>query len=91
HLFLDLIKFVMTIPGMKSFLSEWLSQDPLEKFFMRQRQRSTANKNPTSSEFLKNNGALRLVNSITIESHKGNTRGKEKDLTTYLNKTLKRK
>ncbi|XP_019862720.1 PREDICTED: uncharacterized protein LOC109591422 [Amphimedon queenslandica] len=92
HSFIDLIKFIFTIPGVKSFLSERLSQDPLEKFFGRQRQRGRANKNPTSSEFLKNNRALRLVNSITIETHKGNTRGKEEDLTTYVStKPLERK
>ena len=31
--FVDLVKYVFTNPGVKYFLSERLSQDPLEKFF----------------------------------------------------------
>lgn len=71
---MDLIKYIFTIPGVKSFLSEQISQDPLEKYFGRQRQRGGVNENPTCQEFLQNNNALRMVNSITIETHKGNVR-----------------
>ena len=71
--FIDLVHFIFTIPGVKSFLSEHISQDPLEKYFGRQRQRGNTHENPTSQEFLKNNGALRVVNSIKIDTHRGNT------------------
>uniref|UniRef100_A0A1X7VEP6 Transposable element P transposase-like RNase H domain-containing protein n=1 Tax=Amphimedon queenslandica TaxID=400682 RepID=A0A1X7VEP6_AMPQE len=71
--FIDLVHFIFTIPGVKSFLSEHISQDPLEKYFGRQRQRSNAHENPTSQEFLKNNGALRVVTSIKKDTHRGNT------------------
>uniref|UniRef100_A0A1X7TVH2 Transposable element P transposase-like RNase H C-terminal domain-containing protein n=1 Tax=Amphimedon queenslandica TaxID=400682 RepID=A0A1X7TVH2_AMPQE len=71
--FIDLVSFLFTIPGVKSFLSEHISQDPLEKFFGCQRQRGNAHENPTSQEFLKHNGALRVVNLIKMETHKGNT------------------
>ena len=74
HSFIDLIQYIFTIPGVKSFLSEKISQDPLEKYFGRQRQRGGVNENPTCKEFLQNNNALRMVNSITIETHKGNVR-----------------
>ena len=72
HSFMDLIKFIFTIPGVKSFLSERISQDPLEQFFGRQRQRGGVNENPTCQQFIHNNSALRMVNSIKIDTHKGN-------------------
>lgn len=59
---------------MKSFLSEKTSQDPLEKYFGRQRQRGKSNKNPSAHEFLINNQALRVVSSIRIDTAKVNTR-----------------
>ena len=76
---MDLVQYIFTIPGVKSFLSERISQDPLEKYFGRQRQRGGVNENPTSQEFLKNNNALRMVNSIKIDTHKGNIRGRNND------------
>uniref|UniRef100_A0A1X7V3S1 Uncharacterized protein n=1 Tax=Amphimedon queenslandica TaxID=400682 RepID=A0A1X7V3S1_AMPQE len=71
--FIDLVSFLFTIPGVKSFLSEHISQDPLEKFFGRQHQRGNAHENPSSQEFLKHNGALRVVNLIKIDNYEGNT------------------
>ena len=52
--FLEFIPHIFKIEGVTSFLSEKLSQDPLEKFFGCQRQRGATNKNPTVAEFLKN-------------------------------------
>lgn len=37
--FVELVRYIFTIPGVKAFLSECLCQDPLEKFFGCQRQR----------------------------------------------------
>ena len=37
--FVELVKYLFTIPDVTSFLSEKLCQDPLEKFFGSQRQR----------------------------------------------------
>ena len=73
--FIDLTKYLFNIPGVNSFLSERICQDPLEKFFGRQRQRGATNENPNISQFLKNNQALRVINSIQIDTSKGNTRG----------------
>ena len=40
--FVDLTRHIFTIPGVKAFLSENLTQDPIEKFFGCQRQRCGA-------------------------------------------------
>ena len=38
--FVEIVQFIFTIPGVKFFLSERISQDPLENFFGCQRQRA---------------------------------------------------
>ena len=73
--FIELTKFVFTIPGVKVFLSEKLSQDPLEKFFGCQRQRGGAGDDPTVAEFLKNTNALRVINTVCRNVSRGNCRG----------------
>lgn len=74
--FIELVKYIFTIPGVKFFLSEKISQDPLEKFFGMQRQRGGTNENPNIYQALKNTQALRVINTtcrhVTV---KGNTRG----------------
>ena len=61
------------------FLSEKLSQDPLEKFFGCQRQSGT-NNNPTVAQFLKNTQNLRVVNSICLNEVTGNYKGSKRKL-----------
>lgn len=56
HSFVELVKFLFTLPGIKAFLSEKLSQDPLEKFFGCQRQRGRVNENPTATVFQEHPG-----------------------------------
>lgn len=77
HSFVDLIKYVFTIPGVKFFLSEKVSQDPLEKFFGMQRQRGSTNENPNAYQALKNTQALRVINTTCkhVRVKRGNTRG----------------
>ena len=53
---------------MTSFLSEKSSQDPLEKYFGRQLQRGRVIENPNVSQFLKGNQALRVINSIDLDT-----------------------
>ena len=53
HSFLELVEYIFTIDGIKVFLSERLSQDPLENFFGCQRQRDTTNENPNVYSFAK--------------------------------------
>ena len=75
--FVELVRFIFTIPGVEVFLSERISQDPLEKFFGCQRQRGRVNENPTVTEFCKNTQKLRVINSVCLDSVKGNCQGKK--------------
>ena len=50
-LILELLPYLFTIHGVKSFLSERISQDPLEKYFGRQRQHGGVNDNPNAPQF----------------------------------------
>ena len=96
--FLELIPYLFKIKGVSSFLSEKLSQDPLEKFFGVQRQQGRSNENPTVSQFLKNTQGLKVINSIWLKDITGNCRGckrKSYDLESVdlgdLNKPLKKR
>ena len=73
--FVELVKYLFTIPGVKVFLSEKVSQDPIEKFFGCQRQRGRVNENPNAQEFLKNTQALRVINGMCPSVTRGNCRG----------------
>ena len=80
--FTEFLPYIFKIKGVTCFLSEKLSQDPLEKFFGCQRQKGRANENPTASEFLKNSQSLRVIDSICVKdiTGQGNCRGtKRKD------------
>ena len=83
------------IKGVTSFLSEKLSQDPLEKFFGIQRQRGRTNENPNVTEFYKNTQSLRVIDTIWIKDITGNCRGckrKSYDLESAdLNKPLRKR
>lgn len=69
------MKYIFTtIPDVNSFLSERIQQDPLEKYFGQQRQRGRVNDNPSFSQYLKNEQALRVVSSINLNVMMGNTR-----------------
>ena len=57
------------------FLSEKLSQDPLENFFGCQRQRGGLSENPNVAEFCKNTQALRVINTACGDVSRGNCRG----------------
>lgn len=74
--FIELVKYIFTnIPSVKFFLSEKISQDPIEKFFGCQRQRGSTNENPTVQQACKNTQALRVINSACKHVSRGNTRG----------------
>ena len=78
--FVELVKFIFTIPGVTTFLSERLSQDPLEKFFGCQRQRGGVNENPNVHDFCKNTQALRVIHSTCISSVRSNCRGNKEPI-----------
>lgn len=75
---MELVRYIFNIPGVKSFLSQRICQDPLERFFGCQRQRGRVHDNPNVSEFLKNTQALRVVHGLAAPK-KGNCRGGEQD------------
>jgi hypothetical protein len=77
--FLDMTKYVFAQPGIKAFLTERISQDPLEKFFGVQRQRGRVNENPCVREFCHNTQALRVIGTVCGQVSKGNTRGNLSD------------
>ena len=73
--FVKIVQYLLTVPGVKCFLSSRLSQDPLEKFFGCQRQRGKSSENPNVYEFCKNTQALRVINSVCGNVPRGNCRG----------------
>lgn len=75
--FVELVQYLFTLPGVKVFLSEKLSQDPLEKFFGCQRQRGGVNDNPNAQQFFVNTQALRTINGICHDV-RGNCRGSKR-------------
>ena len=75
---MELTNYIFTIPGVKFFLSERLSQDTLEKFFGCQRQRGRTSENPNVQEFCKNTQALRIINSVCGHVPRGNCWRKKK-------------
>ena len=66
--FIDLVRYLFSVPGVKSFLSRRLCQDPLEKLFGLQRQIGRTHDNTTVKEFQQNIQALRVVNSFCRSS-----------------------
>ena len=78
HSFVELARYVFTIPGVTVILSNRLCQDPLENFFGQQRQRGRTNENPNVRDFMKNTQALRIINN-TCGNIRGNCRGSLED------------
>ena len=64
HSFVDLAKYLLSLPDVTVFLSNRLCQDPLEFFFGQQRQRGRAHENTTAQEFFKNTQALRVIHGM---------------------------
>ncbi len=73
-----MVRYLFSVPGVTSFLSQKVCQDPLENFFGCQRQRGRVHDNPNAEEFLKNTQALRVINSFCIAPSQGNCRGASK-------------
>ncbi len=77
YAFVELVKYLFTVPGTEIFLSRKICQDPLEKFFGTQRQIGGTHDNTTIHDFQKNTQALRVVNSFCRGTVKGNCRGND--------------
>ena len=61
----ELVRFCLSVPGVKCVLTEHLNQDPLEAFFGRQRMSCGRNDNPSVQSFLQNTVSLRVQRSNT--------------------------
>ena len=62
--FLELGPMLLQKPGASYLLSEVFSQDPLERYFSKQRHRGGSNDNPTVEEFRTNTATLVQQQSI---------------------------
>lgn len=80
HSFIELTKYIFNLPGVKLFLSERLTQDPLESFFGKQRQRGRGSDNPTVSQFLNSTASLRVQGSLALQPFRGNSTRKRKPI-----------
>ncbi len=74
-----MVRYLFTLPDVKSFLSQRICQDPLEHFFGCQRQRGGVHDNPNVMEFTKNTQALRVIKSVWKTPSRGNCRGGVRD------------
>ena len=81
--FLEFIPHIFKTEGIASFLSEKLSQEPLEKFFGCQRQHGATHENLTVAAFLKNTQSMRVINSIWVKDLTGNCRGCKQKVMTW--------
>ena len=77
--FVEMVRYLFTLPDDKSFLSQRICHHPpLERFFGCQRQRGGVHDNPKCSEFMKNTQALHVINGLQAPK-KGNCRGGDMD------------
>lgn len=62
--FCELGPQLLELPGVKYVLSEVLSQDPLERYFSKQRHRGGSCENPTANQVLYNSATLVQQRSV---------------------------
>lgn len=76
--FIEMTKFLLPENDNSDlfFLSERISQDPIENYFGRQRARGGRNENPTFQQCIHNAAALRVQKSIALDPVRGNCRRK---------------
>ena len=70
--FIEMTKFLLTKNPGGFFLSERISQDPLENYFGKQRARGGRNDNPTMQQCLHNAAAIRVQKSLATNPIHGN-------------------
>ena len=63
----ELTRYLLSHLGVQYFLSEKLTQDPLESFFGRQRMRGGYNENPNVQSFLYGSNSLRVQGSAALK------------------------
>ena len=75
--FVDLAQELLQMEGVKFFLLEKLSQDPLEEYFSLQRRKGGCNDNPTLDAMERQFIAINVMKSNLVSELTGNTRGRE--------------
>ena len=75
--FVELSTILLAVPGVQYILSEKLSQDPIERFFGKQRAAGGHNDNPTVQGFCSNTVSLRVQGSAALEPVRGNCEAKK--------------
>ena len=75
----ELVRFLLSLPGVKYVLTEKFCQDPLESFFGQQWAQGRRNDNPTEAEFTTNTNSIRVQSSIATDPLHGNCRIRPKD------------
>ena len=79
HLFVELVKKLLTFDGVSYFLSDKLNQDPLEGHCGRQRICGGASDNPTLEQYAQNEKKILVAKSESVHVMRGNTRGRQGD------------
>ena len=77
---MELTRYLTTLPGTTGqyFLSERISQDPLENYFGRVRARGGRCENPTAKDCLVSAQSLRVQGSFAMEPIRGNSSRKKR-------------
>lgn len=77
--FVEMTKYLLSQPGEDLFfLSERITQDPLENYFGKQRARGGRCDNPCLKECLQNAVAIRAQRSMNLDRVQGNCRRKRR-------------
>jgi len=78
--FVERTRYLLKLPGVTGhyFLSERLSQDPIENYFGRQRARGGRSDNPTVKACLENAQSLRVQGSFALQPLRGNSSRKKR-------------
>ena len=72
--FIEMVNYLFTLPGVNCFLSERISQDPLESSLGINVREAEFNENPNVKEFCHNTQALRVINTVSRDV-RGNCHG----------------
>ena len=71
---------MLLMEGAQYFLSEKLSQDPVEEYFSKQRSKRGPDENPTVEMFNRNALGLNIARDDLIRVMNGNTRGRDREI-----------
>ncbi len=78
--FVEMTKLLLSKHPHLYVLSERFSQDPLENYFGKQRQRGGRNENPNLQQCLVNAASLRIQGSPALDPVRGNCRKRPRDV-----------